>query len=498
MIKNGIVSTVAGSGSGGYSDGPSTHAQLWHPQGVAIDEAGMLYFADCANHRIRSIQMPGFNSRSSAVDISSCLDESVPIGKTKAIVINAIEYHVHEPLLKIRCPNLLVRDLSKVPVDAESCRLFFKFVYSEQLPTQCKPYQWLGLSYLLSTAGFTKSSIKSLRQLNRIGLAMADSLSIEELVRLYSYALDLDSFQGGLQACLNLLRRHRARLPLPELPDLLKIDPIQVLKLAQQLLQETSPDLEFPMGMNKSEESHSLMTSLKRLLKTKMGTDFEICVGEHSIKCHSFVLASRWPYFRHMLEAGMNEAKKMQLKLPPPGEDGGIHPVSLQAAIDVCYVGKVRKETRDMFTPAHALDVLSIKELYFDWSDVSESEVSVGSRTFGPLIEFASKSAEKGLMSSNCAELYTTALELKMDDLAQKALEVISYHLHEVWQHETQRQILLKLPQEKQLALLWFCFSNLSTNPSPAVKELLASAGETEERPTPSTRKRNPRSSAKK
>jgi hypothetical protein len=500
MIKNGTVSTIAGSGPGGYSDGPASHAQLWHPQGIAIDESGMLYVADCANHRIRSIQLPGFNTRLTAIDISPVLDESIPIGRTMAVKINLIDYKIHEPLVRIRCPQLLVRDLSQIRVDPESTKLFLKYVYSEQLPSNCKPPQWLGLSYLLSVSGFTKASVKCLRQLNRIGLAMAETLTVEDLVRLYSYALDLESFPGGVQACLNLLRRHRARLPLPELPELLNIDPLQVLKLAQQLLQETSPDLEFPSNsMNKSEESHSLPTALKRLLKTRMGCDFEVVIGENNIfQVHSFVLAARWPYFRHMLDAKMNEAQKMQLRLPAPGEDGGLHPVSFQAVLDVCYTGKVRKDTRKSFTPAHAIDVLSVKELYFDWDDAVKRSDGESVSTFDSLIDFAQSCAEKGLESSNCAELYTTALELHMDDLAQKALEIISYHLHDVWQHQTQRDILLKLPQDKQLALLWFCFSNLTTNPTPAVKGLLEAAGDTVPRTlTPPKTKRSTRSSKK-
>lgn len=496
VIKNGNVSTLAGSSPGGCVDGPVAQAQLWHPQGIAVDEMGMLYIADCANHRIRSIQLPGFNSRASYIDVSSCLEESSPIGVTKAVKINNIDHHVHEALIRIRCPQLLIKDLSKIPVDPESTKLFLRFVYSEQLPPHCKTPQWLGLSYLLSVAGFSKASLKCLRQLTRISIAMADILSIEDLVRLYSYALDLEAFPGGIQACLSLLRRYRSRLPLPELPELLKIDPSQVLKLAQQLLQETSPDLEI-VNANKSEESHSLSSSLKRLLKTKVDADFEIIIGDqHVFKCHSFVLAARWPYFRHMLDAKMNEAQKMQLKIPAPAEDGGLHPVSLQAAIDVCYVGKVTKKTRAIFTPAHAIDVLSVKELYFDWADASLKRSDGDSyNTFDPLFAFAQVSAEKGLESSNAAELYTTALELHMDDLAQKALDVISSRLHEVWAHPTQREILLLLPQDKQLALLWFCFSNLATAPAAGLKELLESAGVAAPRAMP--KKRVTRSSKK-
>jgi sugar lactone lactonase YvrE len=46
--KNGIITTVAGTGVGGYGGdgGPATQAQLEYPFGIAITSAGLLYFAD--------------------------------------------------------------------------------------------------------------------------------------------------------------------------------------------------------------------------------------------------------------------------------------------------------------------------------------------------------------------------------------------------------------------------------------------------------------------
>jgi sugar lactone lactonase YvrE len=46
--RNGIITTVAGTGIGGYSGdgGPATQAQLEYPFGIGITPAGLLYFAD--------------------------------------------------------------------------------------------------------------------------------------------------------------------------------------------------------------------------------------------------------------------------------------------------------------------------------------------------------------------------------------------------------------------------------------------------------------------
>jgi sugar lactone lactonase YvrE len=53
----GIITTVAGTGVGGYSGdgGPSTSAGLNSPRRVAFDASGNLYIADQGNHRIRRV-----------------------------------------------------------------------------------------------------------------------------------------------------------------------------------------------------------------------------------------------------------------------------------------------------------------------------------------------------------------------------------------------------------------------------------------------------------
>jgi hypothetical protein len=56
---NGIISTVAGTGSPGYSGdgGPANAAQLRNPGGITFDQFGNLIFADSGNHRIRRIEL---------------------------------------------------------------------------------------------------------------------------------------------------------------------------------------------------------------------------------------------------------------------------------------------------------------------------------------------------------------------------------------------------------------------------------------------------------
>lgn len=55
----GNVSTVAGTGTAGYKDGPGETAQFDQPIDVAVDENGVLYVADNNNHLIRKIATDG-------------------------------------------------------------------------------------------------------------------------------------------------------------------------------------------------------------------------------------------------------------------------------------------------------------------------------------------------------------------------------------------------------------------------------------------------------
>lgn len=63
ISATGIITTVAGGGSGGLGDGgPAISAQLSGPQGVAVDSSGNLYIADYFNHRIRRVSTTGIMS----------------------------------------------------------------------------------------------------------------------------------------------------------------------------------------------------------------------------------------------------------------------------------------------------------------------------------------------------------------------------------------------------------------------------------------------------
>jgi DNA-binding beta-propeller fold protein YncE len=57
--RTGILSTIAGTGAAGFSgdDGPAIRAQLNEPHSIGFDKADNLYICDVKNHRIRKVDM---------------------------------------------------------------------------------------------------------------------------------------------------------------------------------------------------------------------------------------------------------------------------------------------------------------------------------------------------------------------------------------------------------------------------------------------------------
>jgi uncharacterized protein (TIGR03437 family) len=73
VSKNGVIATVAGIGSPGYSGdgGAAIAAALDQPEGVAVDASGLLYIADTFNNRVREVAPGGIIQTVAGTGISS-------------------------------------------------------------------------------------------------------------------------------------------------------------------------------------------------------------------------------------------------------------------------------------------------------------------------------------------------------------------------------------------------------------------------------------------
>jgi YD repeat-containing protein len=61
-IENGAVTTIAGTGHGGFVDGSAGVAEFKNPSGIAVDDGGSVYIADTGNNAIRKIATGGVST----------------------------------------------------------------------------------------------------------------------------------------------------------------------------------------------------------------------------------------------------------------------------------------------------------------------------------------------------------------------------------------------------------------------------------------------------
>ncbi len=73
-IQNGLVSTIAGTGHGGYTDGAGSLAEFKQPSGISVDDAGTVYAADVKNNVIRRITSSGVVSTLAGTGKSGLVD----------------------------------------------------------------------------------------------------------------------------------------------------------------------------------------------------------------------------------------------------------------------------------------------------------------------------------------------------------------------------------------------------------------------------------------
>jgi hypothetical protein len=91
FLGTGIITTVAGNGTAGFSGdgGPGTAAAFDAPLGIAIDNAGSLYISDFYNNRIRKLAITANNFPATTIGASSVV-QNILLQTTAAETITSI------------------------------------------------------------------------------------------------------------------------------------------------------------------------------------------------------------------------------------------------------------------------------------------------------------------------------------------------------------------------------------------------------------------------
>ncbi len=113
---DGIITTIAGNGKAAFSgdNGPAITASFQHPEGIATDGKGNLFIADQLNHRIRKINDTGLVTTISEEPAPSIADKGTKATTTTNFAPNGIAIDNHGNLYIAENGNCIVKKLSTV------------------------------------------------------------------------------------------------------------------------------------------------------------------------------------------------------------------------------------------------------------------------------------------------------------------------------------------------------------------------------------------------
>ena len=100
----GDISTVAGTGTAGFGgdSGPATSAKLNFPRAVAVDSYGNLFIADWGNHRIRKVDTSGIISTVAGNGTAGFSGDGVAATSTRLLVSAATPWSATEQRTAVR------------------------------------------------------------------------------------------------------------------------------------------------------------------------------------------------------------------------------------------------------------------------------------------------------------------------------------------------------------------------------------------------------------
>ena len=110
----GIISTVVGDGSRGYGGdgGPATSAELNEPTGIAFNTAGDLFIADSGNNVIREVTPSGIISTFAGTSVAGYTGDGGPATSAELNYPNYLAFDAHGDLFISDTNNNVVREVS--------------------------------------------------------------------------------------------------------------------------------------------------------------------------------------------------------------------------------------------------------------------------------------------------------------------------------------------------------------------------------------------------
>ena len=114
ISTSGIISTIGGDGTAGFGGdgGPATSAHIKVPIGIAVDTAGNVYFADANNFRVRKISPSGIISTVAGDGTYGYSGEGVPATTAKLSYIYGLATDIAGNLYIADGPNNRIRRVS--------------------------------------------------------------------------------------------------------------------------------------------------------------------------------------------------------------------------------------------------------------------------------------------------------------------------------------------------------------------------------------------------
>jgi len=113
---SGIITTVAGNGGYGYSgdNGPATSAELYAPFGVALDASGNLYISAQYNYRIREVNTLGIISTVAGAGTCGFSGDNGPATSAELVLSSGVAMDTSGNLYIADVANDRIRKVSEV------------------------------------------------------------------------------------------------------------------------------------------------------------------------------------------------------------------------------------------------------------------------------------------------------------------------------------------------------------------------------------------------